>query len=175
LKNQSMQMSRRHTANCRSTSKPTSDRPTPRLSSFSLNFPTLGAWQPNLEGSRCGYSEYLCYDAFVTKIAANGPGVRPDVSLDVSPTNLPVGGTLTATWAGIPAPRRSDRLRLVQLGTSSTDTLVPDWSTRSARSGSLQLRLPTTLPPGTYELRLITDINSELTDLARSRPFRVTH
>jgi hypothetical protein len=139
-----------------------------------FDFPTLDAWQPHLNGGRCGYLEYLCYDIFVTKVAANGPGVLPAARLNVRPRTLRVGGTLTATWAGIPTPRRSDRLRLVQLGTSSHDTLVPDWPITGAGSGSLQLRLPRTLRPGMYELRLITDVRSELTDLARSSPFRVT-
>jgi hypothetical protein len=110
----------------------------------------------------------------VTKVTATGPGVLPNVRLNVRPRTLRVGGTLTAAWAGIPTPRRSDRLRLVQLGTSSHDTLVPDWPITGAGSGSLQLRLPRTLRPGMYELRLITDVRSELTDLARSSPFRVT-
>jgi len=57
---------------------------------------------------------------------------------------------------------------------SSVDTLVPDWQTTGTGSGSRQLRLPTTLQPGTYELRLITEIEYELADLSRSRPFRVT-
>jgi hypothetical protein len=117
---------------------------------------------------------YLCYDTFVTKIAAQGPGVIPDVSLEVSPTNVRVGGILTATWAGISTPASSDRLRLVKLGTSRVDTLVSDWPITGTGSGSRQLRLPTTLQPGTYELRLITDVNFELTDLARSCPFKVT-
>jgi hypothetical protein len=139
-----------------------------------FDFPTRNAWQPHLDGSRCGYLEYLCYDTFVTRVAARGAGVLPAVRLNARPRTLRVGGTLTATWAGIPTARRSARLRLVQLGTSSHDTLVPDWPTTGAGNGSLQIRLPRTLRPGTYELRLITDVRSELTDLARSSPFRVT-
>jgi hypothetical protein len=61
----------------------------------------------------------------------------------------------------------------VKLGTSSVDNLVPDWPTTGTGSCSRQVRLPTTLQPGTYELRLITDVNFELTDLARSRSFKV--
>src|SRR5262249_17766917 len=90
---------------------------------ISSNFPTTpDAFQPALGGGSCFFGLSPCPDAFVTKIAAEGPGVIPDISLSVTPTTVPVGGTVTATWAGLSAPTPNDELRLFVLGAVSSGT-----------------------------------------------------
>jgi len=140
----------------------------------SPTFPTTpGAFQPQLGRGICDFFGTPCGDAFVTKIAAGGPGVVPAVSVSVTPLEVAPGGTLTATWAGITTPSSSDRLALVSLGTTSDESLEV-WPTTGAGSGSIDLTLPDILLPGTYELRLLTDVNFLLTTLARSSPFNIT-
>src|SRR5205809_1626271 len=82
----------------------------------SPTFPTTpGAFQPQLGRGICDFFGTPCGDAFVTKIAAGGPGVVPAVSVSVTPLEVAPGGTLTATWAGITTPSSSDSLALVSL------------------------------------------------------------
>ncbi|HEV8307572.1 MAG TPA: S8 family serine peptidase [Methylomirabilota bacterium] len=90
----------------------------------------------------------------LTRLATSNPFTVPQpVTLTVSPTTVAAGGTLTATWSGIPAPSATDWLGLYQPGAADTATLASQ-NTTGAASGSLPFPLPGTLTPGTYELRL---------------------
>ncbi len=146
-----------------------------------VGFPTApGAFQTTLGGGTCAFFE-PCGDAFVAKISVGGPGVTPAIHLEITSTDVPAGGTLTATWGGIPAPSSRDELVLYPLGESADDTnAVAAYPTTGAATGSLPLTIPGTMPQGTYELRLLTpdprpEFNSLLVVVARSEPVYVSN
>lgn len=142
----------------------------------SYDFPTTAAaFQPTLGGGVCDVFGTACGDAFVTTLTAGGPGVVPPVSLTVTPTEVAPGGTLTATWAGIPAPTASDDLRLHALGTSDSypGEVAAWWQTTGTAGGNLSLTLPAGLAMGWYELRLLSpdpNFSNLLAVIARSEP-----
>jgi subtilase family serine protease len=140
----------------------------------SVNFPTTpGAFQPNHGGGECAVF-IPCRDGFVVKISAGGPGVVPPISLSVTPTELAPGGTLTATWAGIPRPTPNDRLVLYPLGRQTdSSNAVATWPTTGAASGTLPLPLPDMLPLGNYELRLLSPDPDFPSVIVRSHPISV--
>ena len=144
----------------------------------SYDFPTTpGAFQPALadSGTPCDYYETPCSDAFVAKITAGGPGVVPPISITASVTDIAPGGTVIATWAGIPSPSDCDFILLHALGSGRNDW-VAYWLTDGTAAGALSLTLPADLPPDTYELRLLTPVDGTSCYAqvsARSEPFRV--
>ena len=142
----------------------------------SFNFPTTaGAVQPAFAAGFCGYyPEDLCGDAFVTKIAASGPGVTPALRVTVSPASVSVGGTITASWAGLPSPGAQDELRLYPVGSYFHEHLA-QWLTTGAASGTLTRQLPGSAVPGWYEVRLLRldDYDNSMRVVARSDAFRV--
>jgi len=90
-------------------------------------------------------------------------------TLTVSPTNIPSGGTVTATWSGIATPTATDWLALATPGMANTSYI--SWRyTNGAASGSVPFAVPA-IAPGTYELRLFA--NNGYTRLATSNPFTV--
>lgn len=146
----------------------------------SADFPTTpDVFQPVYGGGMCGPTglQGPCYDAFVTKISASGEGIVPPINLRALPADVPVGGTVTATWAGIPVPTASDELRLYTLASASGGyDHVAAWPTTGASSGTLSLALPPTLEPRWYELRLLSpdpDTSGLLSVIARSEPIKV--
>ncbi|HEY3068171.1 MAG TPA: SBBP repeat-containing protein [Methylomirabilota bacterium] len=144
----------------------------------SFDFPTTaGAFQRNFGGGTCFLSE-PCNDAFVARITAGGPGVIPPIHLEVTPTEVPPGGMITASWGGIPTPTTRDVLELFPLGERSDSTNVKaTYATTGGATGALALTLPGTLNSGSYELRLLTpDPNSSelLHVVARSEPIYVS-
>ena len=145
----------------------------------SYDFPTTrDAFQPNLANGICDVFGTACGDAFVAKITAGGPGVVPPVNLTVTPTEVAAGGTLSALWAGIPIPTTDDTLQLYALGSSLTPfgELASWWPTTGTGGGNLSLLLPAGLPPGWYELRLLSpdpNFSNLPTVIARSEPIRV--
>jgi hypothetical protein len=145
----------------------------------SLDFPTTpGAAAVHLGGGTCDVFGTPCGDAFIAKISAGGPGVVPAISVRATPAEVSPGGTLVATWAGIPTPGASDELRLHPLG-GSNDALgevAGWWVIGDGASGTVSLQVPDGLAAGWYELRLLSpgpDSSSLLTVVARSEPIRV--
>ncbi len=142
----------------------------------SYDFPTTpGAFQPNLGGGVCDFFGGPCGDAFVAKITAGGPGAQAQTSLSVSPADLAPGGTVVATWAGVPIPSPGDYLILYALG-SGSETYVAYWTTGGAAAGGLELVLPADLPFGNYEIRLMSpdpNYGGLLESVARSQPIHV--
>ena len=144
---------------------------------WSLNFPTTAAaLQSNPGGGTCGFGE-PCGDLFVAKINAGGPGVVPAIHLEVTPTEVQPGGTITAMWGGIPEPTAKDQLMLFPLGALADRTsAVASVSTTGAENGTRVLALPGGLASGTYELRLMSpdpNLTAELTVIARSEPLSI--
>jgi hypothetical protein len=143
----------------------------------SYDFPTTpGAFRRSIGGGVCDYFGGPCGDAFVAKISADGPGVAPPMS--VTPAGVVPGGTVTATWAGLPEPATNDELRLYTLG--STDgplgNQVASWPTGGAAGGTLALAVPADLPAGLYELRVISrdpNFGDLYGVMARSEPLTV--
>jgi len=100
-------------------------------------------------------------------------------NLIASPTTIPAGGMLTATWNGIAAPTPTDWIGL--FAPSAANTAFIDWiyvscskTPGSAKaSGSCPFIVPASLAPGDYQLRLLA--NDGFTDLlATSNVFIVT-
>jgi subtilisin family serine protease len=93
-------------------------------------------------------------------------------SLTASPTSIPPGGTLTATWNGIAAPISTDWIGLYLAGTANTayiDWIYVSCSKTPANplpSGSCPFVVPASVVPATYELRLLT--NDGFTSIATS-------
>jgi hypothetical protein len=99
------------------------------------------------------------------------------VTLSVSPTSVAAGGTVTATWSGIATPSTRDWIGLYTPGAANTAYI--QWiyvscsqSAGAARaSGSCPLVVPSTVAPGTYQLRLLA--NNGFTLLATSNNLTV--
>ena len=146
---------------------------------LSVDFPTTpGAFQSHLGAGVCDVLGTQCGDAYVAKITAGGPGVVPPVSLTVAPAAVAPGGTVTATWAGIPGPGSGDHMRLYTLGSPDAypGEMLAWWATTGAAAGTESLALPDGLAPGWYELRLYGSdpaYPSLAHMVARSEPIRV--
>jgi hypothetical protein len=83
---------------------------------------------------------------------SNTVTVLPTI-LTAGPGSVPIGGTLTATWSGIGGPTATDWVVLTPTG--AADTTYVAWGyTGGSSSGSRSLTVPSTVAPGTYELRL---------------------
>ena len=99
------------------------------------------------------------------------------MTLSASPTTVAPGGTVTATWSGITAPTTTDWIGLYTPGAPNGSYI--DWiyvscskTPVSARaSGSCPFVVPTTVAPGTYQLRLLA--NNGFTVIATSNSLTV--
>jgi len=143
----------------------------------SLNFPTTaGVFQQTVPTNACSTFQ-TCGNAFVTCVTADGPGVTPPVSLTISPAEVLLGGTVNATWSGIPTPTTDDVIELFRLGEFSHGPFVlTNYHTTGAAAGTLPLPLPPALPPGSYDFRLLgtdPDAPAQLKVIARSEPVTV--
>ena len=95
----------------------------------------------------------------------------PPANLTATPATISLGGTLTAAWSGIAAPTATDWIGLYKPGAANSPSITWRYTTGAA-SGSVPLVLPSTVIPGTYELRLFA--NNGYTRLATSTTFVVT-
>ena len=85
------------------------------------------------------------------------------VSLSVSPTTVTAGSTVSASWSGISSPSSTDWIGLYTPG--APNSALIDWiyvscskTPGSARaSSSCPFVLPSSLAPGTHELRLLAN------------------
>jgi hypothetical protein len=125
-----------------------------------------------------GYEFRLFADNSFDRLAISNPlTLSASTSLIVSPTSIVAGGTITASWNGIPAPAEDDWLGLYRPGTASTEYL--DWVYVSCAkmpgtpraAGSCAIVVPDGLLAGTYELRLLA--NNGFSVLAISNTFMV--
>src|SRR5262249_37260589 len=104
------------------------------------------------------------------RLAVSSPLLVASPTLTASPSTVLAGGTLSATWQGIPNPRSTDWLALVSTGAADA-SYKAWWYTNGSSSSNEELSLPATLPPGTYELRLFS--NGSLQRLATSNTVTV--
>jgi subtilisin family serine protease len=117
------------------------------------------------------------YGSGIIDALAAVQGLAP-VTLVASPASVASGGTLTATWNGIASPSSADWIALYQPG--SANTAFIEWiyvscsksPGGSLASGSCPFTVPSSLPPATYELRLLA--NNGFTAIAISNTFTVT-
>jgi hypothetical protein len=141
----------------------------------SYDFPTTpGAFQPAIGGGVCDYFGGPCGDAFVAKITAGGPGPAAPTRVTTNSSQIAPGATVMATWA-IANPTPTDYLMLYRLGDLS-DSYLAWWATGGGAAGTRALALPANLPPGAYEIRLLTpdpELGGLLGAAARSAPLHV--
>jgi Domain of unknown function (DUF1929)/Calx-beta domain/Galactose oxidase, central domain len=103
--------------------------------------------------------------------------VASPATLSVSQTAIPSGGTVTATWSGIAGPTTTDWIGLYRPGDSNNTFF--EWIYTSCSqtpgspraSGSCPFTVPSTLSPGTYQLRLFA--RDDFNHLAASGGFTV--
>lgn len=108
----------------------------------------------------------------LTLAAAPLPSAEAQASarLIVTPSMVPPGGTVTATWTGTAAPTSTVTVGLYRPG--GRDLLYGDrLVTTGAAAGSVAFGLPNNVAPGTYELRLSGSRSSDF--LAVSNSFTV--
>ena len=97
----------------------------------------------------------------------------PAATLSVTPSSIIQGGIVTATWSGITTPTATDWIGLYPTGAPDTYTSRISWQyTTGTASGNMPYTIPTTVAPGTYELRLFTKFT--YTRIGKSNPFTVT-
>jgi hypothetical protein len=158
---------------------------------------TVAAIDQHGNESSQSYSATATTTGMVTSIPAPAPTVSAPTVLDptvavtivpvttvagptltATPASIPGGGTVTATWNGIASPSSNARIGLYRRGAANTSPIY--WmylscsQTKPATpraSGSCSLRIPASLPPGTYELRLF---NEGYTALATSNGITTT-
>jgi hypothetical protein len=132
----------------------------------------------NANGLQSGYSNQV--QATVPVLTTNNPPVvGSGVQLAASPTSVSPGSTLNATWAQIASPTALDWIGVYQPGSSNTAYL--DWfyvscsktSGSPPASRSCPFVVPSSLAPGTYQLRLFA--NDGFTLLATSNNFTITN
>ena len=95
--------------------------------------------------------------------ASNFFTVETGATITASPTAIPIGGTVTATWSGIVTPSGSDWIGLFRPGSSHGDFLHYIYVNCSLEpsspraSGSCPMTVPSGVPPGVYQLRLFSN------------------
>ena len=103
-----------------------------------------------------GYTR-LATSGAITVSVPSGPSLR------ASPSTVAPGGSVTATWSGIPSPTYLDWVGLYTPGSADSAyiawvyvscTLTP---TVPAATGFCSFRIPSWLTPDTYELRLLAN------------------
>jgi hypothetical protein len=145
---------------------------------LSADFPTTpGALQPTTALGWCFLGIEPCGDSFLTRIRLDGPVLLPTPFLQVAPAEIALPATVTATWGGIASPTANDLLVLYELG-ERTDHFIfkPTYETMSKADGSRPIKLPETLPSGSYELRLLTPDPTApplLMTVARTEPLTI--
>ena len=153
------------------------------LAGYTMSFDlptTVDAFQQDLAPGICDALGNPCGDTFFARIADGGPAPLPAVNVTVTPHEVAPGGTLTATWAGLPAPAVGDELKLLPLGASgeklpNAGDLSVSWPTNGQAAGNQPLDLPEWVAPGSWELRLLSADPSigKTAVMARSDPIRV--
>jgi hypothetical protein len=123
-------------------------------------YPPTGLWE--IRGSATG-SVWPVYwggpdYVAITSIGNLGPN-GPPPAITVSPETVAVGATVTAAWQDILVPSGTDWIGLTRYG-QPDEAYVTRWDTGGGASGSQVLAIPTSVPPGNYQLRLFSGASS---------------
>jgi hypothetical protein len=111
-------------------------------------------------------------NTFTRLAVSNGLAVVAGPVVRVTPATLAATGTLTVTWESIAVPKPTDWVALVLL--NAPDNSFVAWSyTTGAATGSVNLSVPASVPPGSYELRLFAQNTYQR--LAASNVVTITH
>ena len=109
--------------------------------------------------------------ALVAAVEPEPPAIP--VPVTVEPAVVPAGASLRARWSDLPTPTGGDWFCLAPVGAPSGNCVLyryTNGSTKARGSGAAQgeipLHVPTSLPPGPYELRLFA--NSTLALLGKA-------
>jgi hypothetical protein len=70
-----------------------------------------------------------------------------------SPSTVPAGGSITASWSGLCVPTTSDWIALAQVGAPNNQYVASQFTNTTATSGGMTFAIPSNVQPGTYELR----------------------
>ena len=90
-----------------------------------------------------------------TRLATSNSFTIAAATLTVSPTTIPAGGTVTATWSNIANPSATDWLALYASSGAPNSPPIAWRYTNGLASGNLPFDIPESAAPGaTYELRL---------------------
>jgi YD repeat-containing protein len=140
----------------------------------SVPIPTSGLTAPaDYELHLYGGTAHLVSNRFTITAATASPTPGSGASLTARPTVLPAGGVLSAAWSGVATPTPRDWIGLYAPGAADGSTKPPTWAyTTGQASGQVTLSPPSSLAPGSYELRLFA--NDGFTRLAVSNTFVVT-
>jgi hypothetical protein len=116
------------------------------------------------------YELRMFANSSLARLATSGAITVQGASLSASPSTVNPGGSTTATWSGIISPTATDWIGLYAPG--APDSSPISWRyTTGASSGSVPFSIPSSVSPGTYELRMFA--NSSLARLATSGPITV--
>src|SRR5205823_2484602 len=105
-----------------------------------------------------------------SRTATQSPTPVP-LSLAATPSSVISGGSITAVWTGISAPSPSDWISLYAPGAADANYLLFRF-TGGGSSGQIPYTIPSSVFPGTYELRLFS--NNTMVRLITSSTFTVT-
>jgi len=149
----------------------------PSLTVAEVRAKLLGAARPFPTGTGSDCSIGVC-GAGIADATGAVSAVSPGATIGVSPGSIAPGGTVTATWSGIAAPRATDWIGLYASGAPPTAFI--EWiyvscsksPTAGRPAGSCSFVVPASLAGGSYELRLLA--NDGFTVLGTSAAFVVT-
>ncbi|HEY7658246.1 MAG TPA: S8 family serine peptidase [Burkholderiales bacterium] len=116
--------------------------------------------------SNGGYTRLATSNTFAVGAACSG-----GANLSASPASVPKGGAVTATWSNVCNPTSRDWIGVFAPGAPNSYYVAWRYTTGTA-SGSVPLTIPSSLAPGTYELRLFANNGYFL--LGKSNAFTVT-
>jgi PKD repeat protein len=114
----------------------------------------------------------------LVKGTGTGTSTSSSTVLSVSPSSVVQGGSVTATWSGIAAPKSTDWIGLYAPATADGAPLAwiyvscSQTAGTAKASGSCAFPIPKSVAAGTYQLRLFSA--NSYTRLATSATFTVT-
>lgn len=130
------------------------------------------------------YELRLFADHSLTRLATSASftvQATPPATLSATPSSVMAGANLTVTWSGIVSPTAGDWIGLYMPGTSDSALVASSWiyptcsqvkGSSGVAAGSCAFQIPTSVPAGSYELRLFA--NNSLVRLGRSNPVAVS-
>jgi hypothetical protein len=118
------------------------------------------------------YELRLFTNGSFTRLATSNTFTIQPPMLTVSPTTVAPGGSITATWSGVPVPTATDWIGLYTSPGAANTAYLSYRYTNGLGASNLPFTIPASAAAGTsYELRLFS--NNGYTRLARSNSFAI--